>query len=497
MARDDPDAPLVELPARTGAISPDATRIVTHGAVIILDGDRAWKLKRPVAYRYLDFSTAERRRDTLREELRLNRRTAPQLYRGVHAITRDDGGGVSLDGAGEPVDWVLEMTRFPDDALLARYADDGLLDDALLTALAERIAALHHGAEISGDTHGARRLLDVVVGNRASMARYPAILDPALADTVTDQLTAQIGAQSALLDDRAAGGRVRHGHGDLHLDNIAVLDGIPVPFDCLEFDPEYAIADVLYDLAFTLMDLWARGLRHEANLLVNAYLDAAPDDESGFVLLPTMVAVRATVRAHVRAAAGDAEESRDYLALARSVLEPTPARLIAVGGASGTGKSTLARAISGDIGAAPGARVLRSDVLRKRLAGVPALTGLPSSGYTPERGSQVYAELGRLAAADLSGGMSVIADAVFGQNAEREGIIATASRAGCEFAGIWLELPEGQRITRIEGRGPDASDATAAVARAQTNSVEPPAAGWTCLLSDGHTVAAVTRALRG
>jgi aminoglycoside phosphotransferase family enzyme/predicted kinase len=474
---DDPGRPLVDLLAATGAIATDAEHIVTHGAVIVLDGDRAWKLKRPISYRYMDFSTVERRRDALRAELDLNHRTAPQIYLGVHAITRTVD-GVELDGKGEVLDWALEMSRFPDDALLANYADDGRLDDALLTGLAGQAVAMHAGAEVSDDHHGAARLLDVVVGNRASMSRYPDILDPDRADRLTEQLTALIASQAALLDARATTGRVRHGHGDLHLSNIAVLDGTPVPFDCLEFDPELAIADVLYDLAFLLMDLWARGLRHEANVVVNAYLDASSDDENGFALLPVFLSVRATVRAHVLAAAGDVDEARAYLLLALSLLEPQQAQIVAIGGGSGTGKSTRARSWGGDLGVAPGARILRSDVLRKRLAGVPTLTRLPALAYTPQMSARVYAELGRLAAADLAGGMSVIADAVFGSDDERADIASVAAQVGAEFSGIWLELDEQTRIARIEGRGPDASDATTDVARAQTRALRPPGPPW-------------------
>ncbi|GED99115.1 bifunctional aminoglycoside phosphotransferase/ATP-binding protein [Gordonia crocea] len=482
----------IALLAETGATGADATTIVTHGAVIVLDGDRAWKLKRPVAYRYMDFSTADRRRHALQEELRLNRRTAPHLYRAVHAITRGADGTAILDGPGEPVDWVLEMTRFPDDALLARHADRGRLDDSLMTALAGQIVSLHHDAEVSADTAGAARLLDVVVGNRESMARYPEILDPARADELTDRLTTLIEARSALLDERAAAGRVRHGHGDLHLNNIALLDGVPVPFDCLEFDPEYAIADVLYDLAFTLMDLWGRGMRHEANVLANAYLDDSPDDESGFGLLPLMVAVRATVRAHVLAAAGDAGAARRYLELALTVVEPAPPLLVAIGGGSGTGKSTLARKLGGDCGAAPGARILRSDVLRKRLAGVSTLTRLPTTAYSSSMSALVYRELERLAGRDLADGMSVIADAVFGTADEQAAIRAQALAVGAQWRGIWLALPLDQRIARIAGRGPDASDATADVARAQDLSIAPPADGWTHLVADDDAVRAAT-----
>ncbi|MFT3901161.1 MAG: AAA family ATPase [Gordonia sp. (in: high G+C Gram-positive bacteria)] len=502
MTVDDPGAPLAELLAATGAVGPRASHIVTHGAVIVLDDDRAWKLKRPVAYRYLDFSTADLRRRALRSELELNRRTAPQLYLRVHAITRTDD-GVELDGDGDVVDWVLEMKRFPDGALLADRAEAGELDDRLLAALADQAVALHTDAEISTDPAGADRILDVVVGNRESMARFGEVLDPVRADELTERQRGLIAAHAELLDRRAARGRVRHGHGDLHLANIALLDAapgagersdsgpVPVPFDCLEFDPELATSDVLYDLAFLLMDLWARGLRHEANVVANAYLDSSPDDEDGFGLLPLLISVRATVRAHVLAAAEDVDESRSYLDLALAVLEPATVRLLAIGGSSGTGKSTIARAVGGDVGAAPGARILRSDVLRKRLAGVGVFDRLPESGYTSEMGARVFGELERLAAIDLDGRMCVIADAVWGTPARRDGIERVARDAGARFTGVWLELDEATRIARIEGRGPDASDATADVARSQTANVVPPEQPWHRIPADDSALAAV------
>nr|WP_157205090.1 AAA family ATPase [Gordonia rhizosphera] len=459
-----------------GALGSDqpTTRVDTHAATILLNGDRAWKFKRPVSFSYLDFSTPDRRRAALDAEYRLNSRTAPQLYHGVHAIRRDIDGTLSLDGPGETVDWVLEMTRFTDDALLVRKAEAGALDDPMLRRLATKVAELHRSAEVCDDEDGAARLRAVVDGNAVSMSRFPDILDPRLAAELTDRLRHLIDTHADLLNGRARAGRVRHGHGDLHLGNIAVLDDVPVPFDCLEFDAELATTDVLYDLAFLLMDLWARGLRHEANVVANTYFDLSPDDEHDYGLLPLAMSVRATVRAHVSAAQGDASRARDFLSLALRLIEPVAPRLVAIGGGSGTGKSTLAGAVGGDVGAAPGARILRSDVLRKRLAGVPAETRLPRSGYTRDMSRRVYDDLKRLAALHLTARMSVIADAVFGRPADRTAIAEVAAREDCRFTGIWLELHETERIARIEARGPDASDADAGVARRQTRSLQAP-----------------------
>ncbi|HWL47700.1 MAG TPA: AAA family ATPase [Sphingomonadaceae bacterium] len=465
-------------------------RIDTHAASIFLVGDRAWKIKRPVRLGYLDFSTVEARGEVLRAELRLNRRTAPDLYIAVHAITCDDG-RLTLDGAGETIDWVLEMRRFPDDALLAHRADRALLDEPLLRALADGIVDFHARAEVRRGG-GAKRIADVVVGNAASMAAVGDILAPEAAAVLCRRQRDLLERHAGLLDRRASAGRVRHVHGDLHLGNIAVIGGVPTPFDCLEFDAELATIDVLYDLAFLLMDLWARDLRAEANILFNRYLDRSADDEDGGVLVPLFMSIRATVRAHVVAARarltgdGDAPaEARGYLTLAMRLIEPKPARLVAVGGLSGTGKSTLARAIGGLLGPAPGARILRSDVLRKRGANVPIETALPPDAYTAGASESVYAELGRLAGRAIAAGQTVVADAVFGAPAERAAIERVADGVGVRFDGVWLFLPEADRIRRITGRGPDASDATAAVARQQSRTIAMPEGGWITLSAGG------------
>ncbi|MGC4935515.1 AAA family ATPase [Gordonia sp. DT30] len=469
-----------DLLTRAGALDPTVptTRIVTHGAFVFLNGPRAWKMKRPVRLRFFDFSTPELRHDVLVKELELNQRFAPELYRAVHAIRRADDASPTLDGPGETLDWVLEMTRFDDGALLVQRAEPGRLDDAFLRLLAESVVDLHATSPVRDDPQGAARLQEIVDGNLASMSVFPDVLDPATARQVTDRITAMITAHADLFDARARAGRVRRVHGDLHLGNIAVIDGRPVPFDCLEFDEEMATTDVLYDLAFLVMDLWARGLRHEANVVVNHYLDLSAADEDGFCLLPAMLAVRATVRAHVSAAADATDDARRYLALALGFTDPVAPRLIAIGGGSGTGKTTVARAVGGDVEPAPGARILRTDVLRKRLAGVAMTEALPRSAYTPEARAGVYAELDRLARIDLGRGMSVVADAVFGSRTQQQAIADVAAETGVEFTGIWLELDEAERISRIAQRGPDASDADASVARRQSDTLETPA-DWT------------------
>lgn len=490
--------------AAFGGVVPDR-RIDTHAASVFLVGDRAWKLKRPVALGYLDFSTPERRRAALAAELDLNRRTAPQLYRALHPITRAADGSLALDGAGEAVDWLLEMRRFPDDALLDAVAARGGVDDALLDALADHVVAMHAGAPVVECADGAAHLRAVVEGNAASMARFPGQLPPEEAGALTRATLAALDRQAGLLDARGRAGRVRHVHGDLHLANIALIDGRPVAFDCLEFDAGLATTDVLYDLAFLLMDLWQRGLRAGANRLFNRYADRSPEDEAGLGLLPVMMAVRATVRAHVLAAqaegggagaAAAGERARGYLALARVLAEPVAPRLLAIGGLSGTGKTTLARALADGVGGAPGARLVRSDVVRKQLAGVAPETRLAASAYTRAASARVYDELGRRAGAGLACGVSVVADAVFAAAEERAAIRAVAQARQARFDGVWLMLEEAGRVARVEARVGDASDADAAVARLQTARHPDAPDDWLRLDAGGPVAALADRARR-
>ena len=275
-----------------------------------------------------------------------------------------------------------------------------------------------------------------------------------------------------MLEARARGGYVRHCHGDLHLRNVVEIEAAAVLFDAIEFDDRLATIDVLYDLAFLLMDLGKRGLKAHASALLNAYLDA--DASSGNLLglaaLPLFLSMRAAVRAKVEllravlAAPGrvDAvrEEARAYFALAQDFLVLARPRLIAVGGLSGSGKSVVARAIAPHIGAFPGAVIVRSDFERKRLFGVGPLERLPQSTYAPELTERVYAMCRKRAFLALQGGHSVIVDAVHARAREREALAALAAACGVPFTGLWLEAPAKLLRDRIAARTADVSDAT-------------------------------------
>lgn len=467
---------LLSAPATHGGEAVE--RIDTHGAIVFLAGARVYKLKRAVRYDYLDFSTAELRRRSCEAELRLNRRTAPTLYRRVLPVTRDADGSLALDGAGTPVDWVLEMARFPQDALFDRLAAAGRLDLALMPPLASAIAAFHRQAEPRTDHGGRAGMTWVVEGNAAGFSEFGAgWLDAATADRVTRAARAALERWGPLLEARRTAGLVRQCHGDLHLRNIVLLDGQPTLFDGVEFNDEIACTDVLYDLAFLLMDLWRRRLPRHANAVFNRYL-ADTADIPGIALLPLFLSCRAAIRAKTSATAAFLQEdagrrdelrglAREYLAMAEALLQAPPPRLVAVGGLSGTGKSTLALALAPSVGAVPGALVLRSDDVRKRLAGVDPLEHLPQEGYAAGMSARVYATLAHEAGQVLHQGHSVIVDAVYQRPEDRRAIASVAADVGVPFIGLWLEAPEPTLVARVETRLRDASDADAAVVRLQ------------------------------
>ena len=252
-----------------------------------------------------------------------------------------------------------------------------------------------------------------------------------------------------------------------------MIDEQPTLFDCIEFSDLIACVDVLYDLAFLLMDLRHRALTHQSALIFTRYIDVSGDEE-GVPLLPLFMSLRAAVRAHVTAtAAGRVDapeqltEARTYFDLAMELLEPKPARLVAVGGLSGTGKSTIAAAIAGKLGIGADARVLRSDVLRKQLFEKAPEQRLPDEAYSLAVNERVYATIESRAATLLKAGQSVIIDAVSARPEERAAIAEVACLAGARFTGFWLQAPEATLLARLMARQKDASDATADVLRRQ------------------------------
>ena len=350
------------------------TRIDTHASVVFLAGDLAYKLKRAIRYSYLDYSTVEARRRACEAELALNRRTAPEIYLRVSPICKNADGVLQLDGSGTVIDWVVVMRRFDDELLFDRLAQRGSLTLGHMLELAGEVADFHRAAEVDRQAGGAMAIAEVIRGNLANLSAHaPGIFAVADIEALRQRSEVAMGRVSGLLDRRRAEGCVRLCHGDLHLRNVCLIAGRPVLFDCIEFSRELACIDVLYDLAFLLMDLEERHLRPLANAVFNRYLDLT-DEGGGSSAIPLFLSIRAAVRAHVTATAAKlntvpetrdrlAAEARQYLQLALELIQPVGPVLIAIGGLSGTGKTTLAYNLAPRFGAAPGARVLRTDIL--------------------------------------------------------------------------------------------------------------------------------------
>jgi aminoglycoside phosphotransferase family enzyme/predicted kinase len=454
-------------------------RIDTHAASVFLAGLRAFKVKRAVRFPFLDYSTLEQRKRACEAELEVNRLAAPQIYRRVVPITRDSDGPLALDGGGTPVEWAVEMRRFDERATLDYLADAGKVDAALADALGRAVAAAHAAAPMVEAEPWIKALAAYIEEHVEAFGAAPDLFPADEIDALARASRAAYTRIHPLLVERAHRGLVRRIHGDLHLGNIVLLEGAPVLFDAIEFSPLIASGDVFYDLAFLLMDLTERDLKAAANRMLDRYLLATrrPDDLDALATLPFFLSMRAAIRAKVTAArlnqptAGDkaaiGRTARKYFDLARQLIAPAPSLLIAVGGLSGTGKSALARALAPEIGAAPGAVVLRSDVERKALFGKDEHDKLPPEAYAPEVTARVYATIADKARRAVAAGHSAIVDAVFARPQERAVMELSAQALGVPLYGLFLEADIATRVARVGGRSRDASDADAAVARAQ------------------------------
>lgn len=452
-----------------------AKRIDTHASVVFLSGDRALKIKRAVRLPFLDYSTLEARKCACDEELKVNAGNAPELYRRVVAVTRRGDGGLEIGGSGTPVEWAVEMTRFDEEQTLDRIAEKQQIAPSLAVAIADTILQSHHKAPRADGVTWLASIPAIIDRNTAKFHGVRG-LDAIAIDQLDARCHDCVAAHLALLERRAGQGFVRRCHGDLHLANIALVKGRPLLFDAIEFDPAIATTDVLYDLAFTLMDLIHFDNGAASNAVFNRYLAGMSDENlDGLAALPLFLSIRAAIRAHVlftkseqmtdgHAVWRDAER---YFDLARRLIAPRPPMLIAIGGQSGTGKSVLARALAGIVEPPPGAVILRSDVVRKRLFDVSETTALPPVAYQAETSQRVYDLLSRTASRVLAQGCSVVLDAAFLHESQRAALPDLACRNHGNFVGLFLTADLATRLSRIERRENDASDATRDVALQQ------------------------------
>jgi aminoglycoside phosphotransferase family enzyme/predicted kinase len=467
--------------------------VETHISAVYVGNKDAWKLKKAVRLPFLDFSTAADRRHFLEHEYTLNKPEAAGIYRRVLAINRARGGALDLRTASEaadPLDWVLQMAPIPHDDFLDRIAARRGLTPGLLDALGDCVARSHASRKPVNGWNSADALM--CIAERCAQDCREAGLPAARTEDWQRRLREILSALKFWLQARAATGLVRRCHGDLHLGNLCLWQGVPVPFDALEFDEAMATIDVGYDLAFLLMDLDIRASRAAANRVMNRAM-ARSGDAGATRGLPAFMSLRAMVRAYVHAASGDASSATSYVTHALDYISQRPATVLAIGGLQGTGKSTLARRLAPELGRAPGAVILRSDELRKRAFGVHPEQHLPPAGYlatSSEVVRQLLVETTRVVA---GGGQAVIADATFLDPSLREAMAAAARSAGCAFIGIWLHAPRAILEERIRRRQNDASDATVAVL-AQSALTDPGPMDWIPVdTSDFETAAEHTR----
>ncbi|MEM1050313.1 MAG: AAA family ATPase [Pseudomonadota bacterium] len=483
--------------------------ITTHGAVVFLGDRDVFKIKQPVAYEYMDFSTLERRRQVCEREIALNRPFAPSIYLDVKAITREADGGLAIDGYGEIVEWAVHMRRFDERHVLENLARSGALGADLANRLGETLVDYHAGLPVERTGDGAQRIKEIIDELGRAFADLGPVFPAGRVDAFDSGCAAAFASGAAHLDMRAMRGFVRRCHGDLHLRNLVLIDGVPTPFDALEFNERLATTDVLYDLAFLIMDMLHLDMRGAANRVFNRYVRAGWEFAApqGFAVMPLFLALRAGIRAMVSAqtalrdpdhSAASNEEAGRYLDQAVAFLQRREPVLVAVAGLSGTGKSTLAADLAPLFGAAPGAVLLRSDLERKQMFDVPDLERLPAETYTREASDRVYARLIDKASIALEQGQAVILDAVFSTPGERYAAQQLANRAGAPFRGLWLDAPTALLRERVAGRHGDASDADVTVVDLQAERFQTLTDGeagpWITVDASGSRAATLTTA---
>jgi aminoglycoside phosphotransferase family enzyme/gluconate kinase len=467
--------------------------IETHISVILLTGEFAYKLKKPVNLGFLDFSTAEKREHYCYEEVRLNRRLAPEIYLGVVAVT-DGKNGPEIDGDGPAIWHAVHMHQFARNRELDVLVPKGELQRSHIDKLAIDFARFHEACPRSA-TNSLYGTPDIVAHYMLecfdqSESGVHGDQRKRLMDKMRRWCLKALSDKASELLKRKQNGYVREGHGDLHLRNMLLLDGRVVPFDCLEFNSELRWIDVISDIAFLLMDLDYHGHHELSAAFLSGYLERT-GDYGGLSLLPLYQVYRAMVRCKVaciretqerEAAESTAEaehEANRHLDLAHAYLHRSRPRLIITCGLSGSGKTTLAATVLAPLGAIR----IRSDVERKRIAGI-ALKDACHGGefnrglYSPEMTRRTYRRLITLAAVVVENGWSVIVDAAFLNRSEREEFRTVAKRMGASFVILNCTAPRRVLVERIQKRaekGEDPSDADSLVLKNQITYAELPA----------------------
>jgi aminoglycoside phosphotransferase family enzyme/predicted kinase len=469
--------------------------VQTHISWVLLAGDFAYKIKKPVKLSFLDFSTLALRHEYCQEELRLNRRFAPDLYLdvvGIYNTSQDP----QWHDSGAPIEYAVRMHRFEESCRLDHVCARGELQARHMSALADTVVAFHQAAAVAAaGTHfgSGEHILQPALDNFTDL--LSALPDAALQARLSALRTwtqTQFEQLAPLMQARQQAGRVRECHGDLHLANMVLLEGRVQLFDCIEFNEDLRWMDVASEIAFVYVDLLAHGQPGLTNWFLDEVLSRSGDYEAAQVLRYYAV-YRAMVRAKVAAlrqvqTGDDAGEVEAYVALAERLLRPVSPRLVITHGLSGCGKTVASDAL---LQADPQAATLRlrSDVQRKRLYGL-APTAASGSGvgagiYALDAHQRTYAHLREQAEILLQAGWSVVVDAAFLQRADRDAFRALAQQMGASFSILAPQAsPEQlrQRIVTRRAVGHDASEATLAVLDQQMQTIEPLGPDETCLL---------------
>ncbi|OKL42415.1 bifunctional aminoglycoside phosphotransferase/ATP-binding protein [Pseudovibrio exalbescens] len=495
---------LMEKPETHGVS--DVKRIDTHANVVFLAGEHAYKMKRAVKFPFLDYSTLDKREHACQREVELNRQYAPEIYLGVVPLTREEDGQLTLNGQGTPEEWAVHMVRFDEELGLDQICDHQGINDPLAEELARLMATAHKAAKPSDHERWIADLRNYVEQNRSAFEEFPAFFPKELAKDLSERAEKEHSRIAPFLRARGEKGYIRLTHGDAHLSNIVLIDNKPKLFDAVEFDDIIATGDILYDLAYLLLDLWEHDEMRAANRVLNRYLVATHDpyDLEALTCLPFFMMMRASIRAKIAASASlhkqGSEKARSeaqaqrYFRIACEALEPVQPQVIGVGGFSGTGKTTIARGLAPFIGRLPGAIHLRTDVERKLLLGLNETERAPAETYTKEVSNAVYDQVLTKAKTVLQTGHSVVVDGVFADPSERQALEDIARSTDASFSGLWLEAPQDIKSTRVTERRNDASDATADVVSRQ-NDMDPGLVSWTRLQTDADAVTVQLQAL--
>ena len=462
-------------------------RIETHISTVLLAGDYAYKLRKPVNLGFLDFSTLERRQRDCEEELRLNRRSAPGLYLDVVPIIGTPSAPrIGAFGSAEPpIEVAVRMRRFDTRLTFDRLAERSELTPALIDRLAEAVAALHAGATAVPAEGGAPETVARWIGDNfiAMRDHVHSPADRSRLDELAEWTRRELIAKRDLLSQRAVHGRIRECHGDLHLGNVVLLDGAPTLFDAIEFNPELRCIDVISDVAFTFMDLADHGLDGLAWRFLSRYLEIS-GDYGGIALLRLYAVYRALVRAKVtlirlrqpevkhQVRLREHASFEHYLALAERLHRPVTPTLVVMTGLSGSGKSTVAQVLAAEIGAVR----LRSDVERKRLHGLQPADDSRGRIYSEDATRLTYDRLALIASTALRSGVSVVVDAASLHRSERQRFIDVSLALNALAAIVMCTAPLQTLLERVRTRAQaatDPSEATEAVLERQIGWQEP------------------------